>query len=367
MAKPRGSNRDAGPRTGVSAEPFAGAGAVPSLAQVAQAAGVSASTVSRVVNGQTNRAGAQTVARVMAAVERLGYRPNHAGRSLRRRESQLVAMLAPNLDNPAMAAIAASTEAALRRAGYVTILCDTHDRSELQDEYLEAMRAQMARACVLVSAVASAGLEAALRRGDALVFVNRRNPMGPGSFVGVDNRRVGADAADYLWGLGSRRASALSPRAPSSTIADRVEGFERRWTALSGAPVARAQGAGATHLEIGRDAVAELLRAGGGWPRALFCPSDLMAYAAFRCAREAGVDVPGACRLMGVDGNALNDWLAPWLASVAIPYGDFGAAVVEELEARWAGKPFADRILPHRLRAAALDQPPSAQKSSPER
>ena len=62
-------------------------------------------------------------------------------------------MIAANLDNPAMATIAGSTEAALREAGYVMILCDTHDRPELQDEYLYAMRAQMVRGYVLVAAV----------------------------------------------------------------------------------------------------------------------------------------------------------------------------------------------------------------------
>ena len=119
-------------------------GAPPSLATVASAAGVSAATVSRIVNGDHGRASARTIEKVQRIVAELGYRPNHAGRSLRRRASQVVAMLSPNLDNPAMAAIAASTESALRAAGYVMILCDTHDRAELQDEYLEAMRAQMA-------------------------------------------------------------------------------------------------------------------------------------------------------------------------------------------------------------------------------
>src|SRR5262245_19878382 len=107
--------------------------ALPSLAVVAEAAGVSRATVSRIVNGEVGRASPQTVERVRRIVSELGYRPNHAGRSLRLRESQIVAMLAPNLDNPAMAAIAASTENALRDAGYVMVLCDTHDRADLQD------------------------------------------------------------------------------------------------------------------------------------------------------------------------------------------------------------------------------------------
>src|SRR3954463_2706123 len=158
-----------------------------SLAMVAARAGVSIATVSRIVNGETKRASAQTVARVKAAVDLLGYRPNHVGRALRRRQSRIVAMLAPNLDNPAMAAIAVSTEAALRAAGYVMILCDTHDRADLQDEYLQAMRAQFVAGFVMVSAVRSQGLEQAVHRGDPVVFVARRSPLGGGAFVGIDD------------------------------------------------------------------------------------------------------------------------------------------------------------------------------------
>ncbi|HXP97727.1 MAG TPA: LacI family DNA-binding transcriptional regulator, partial [Telmatospirillum sp.] len=126
-----------------------------SLATVATRANVSISTVSRIVNGQTHRASPETIERVRKAIEEVGYRPNHIGRSLRRRETRLVAMLVANLDNPVMATIAASTEAALRAAGYVMVLCDTHDRADLQDDYLYAMRSHGVQGYVLVSCVPS--------------------------------------------------------------------------------------------------------------------------------------------------------------------------------------------------------------------
>ena len=85
-----------------------------SLSEVAVQAGVSISTVSRIVNGETRRASAETLARVREAIKTVGYHPNQLGRALRSRESRLVAMLAANLDNPVMATLAASTEAALR-------------------------------------------------------------------------------------------------------------------------------------------------------------------------------------------------------------------------------------------------------------
>jgi LacI family transcriptional regulator len=333
-----------------------GRGVSPSLAAIAEAAGVSKATVSRIVNGHTNRAAPDTVQRVMRLVESSGYRPNHAGRSLRRRESQIVAMLAPNIDNPAMAAIAASTEAALREAGYVMILCDTHDRADLQDEYLEAMRAQMARGYVLVSAVKSPGLEAALRRGDPLVFVNRRNPFGEGSFIGIDNLGAGADAAEHLLQSGATRLAALCPRDASSTIAERIEGFATRCRQAGHEP-AIAHGSGGNHLAIGDSAIRNLV-ADRDWPEALFCPSDLMAYAAFSLAEERGKRIPDDCRIVSIDGNVLTRWLAPRLATITVPYVAFGGVVVEELERHWRGEAPTITLLPHTLPAPAASAAP---------
>nr|WP_246500886.1 LacI family DNA-binding transcriptional regulator [Azospirillum rugosum] len=320
-----------------------------SLADIAAEAGVSVSTVSRIANGDLGRASAATVEKVQRLIAERGYRPNPVGRSLRGGESRLVAMLAPNLDNPAMAAIAASTEAALRAAGYVMVLCDTHDRPDLQDEYLRAMRSRFAEGFILVSAVASAELEASVKRGEPIVFVNRRNPYGGGAFVGIDNRRAGADAADYLLDCGVRAPAVIHPAELSSTIRERVEGFiDRLRERRPGMAVRRAEGAGANHLDCGYAAALSLIAA-GGWPDGVLCPSDLMAYGLFRAARERGGRIPDDCRPVGIDDNDLNAWIAPWLSSVKIPYRAFGERVVACLLALRAGTLDGEVLLGHEL------------------
>lgn len=324
-----------------------------SLSTIAERAGVSVSTVSRIANGQLDRANPSTVARVQKLLAALDYRPDGIARSLRRRESRIIAMLAPNLDNPAMGAIATSTETALRAAGYVMILCDTHDEPALQDEYLAAMRAQFVQGFVIVSAVQSAGLSEFIARGEPAVFVGRRPPKPAGAvpFVGIDNHAAGAEAAEFLLRAGVREPALLHSSLTSSAIADRTAGFYRR---LASAGIRRADIRSASsnelhHLSAGYDAARKLAADGAGWPRALMCTSDLMAYGAYRVASEMGVRVPRDCLIVGVDDNPINDWIAPWLSSIRIPYADFGAAVLEQLEAAWGGKPPTDRILPHRL------------------
>jgi len=259
-------------------------------------------------------------------------------------------MLSPNLDNPAMAAIAASVETALRSAGYVMILCDTHDRADLQDEYLHVMRSQVVQGYIVVNPVRSEALSDSAARGDPIVFVGRRNPDGGGAFVGIDNRRAGEDAANHLCAQGIRNLAVIHPTQGSSATRDRVGGFIARLEelGLSDEAIRQAAAPGLSHLEVGYGAAQRLVD-GHPWPEGLFCPSDLMAYGAYRLALETGVRIPEDCRIVGVDDNKLNAWIAPWLTSVHIPYADFGAKVVDQLQTLWAGEQPSEQLLPHTL------------------
>lgn len=321
-----------------------------SLATVAARAGVSVSTVSRIVNGNTERASKATVVRVQQAIEAVGYRPNPVGRALRRRETRIVAMLAANLDNPVMATIAASTEAALRSAGYVMILCDTHDRADLQDEYLGAMRAQLVRGFVMVASVPSPGLAELSTQGAPVVFVSRRDPAGQGLFVGIDDRKAGAAVADRFLREGRCTPAVVFPRQGSSASRDRVTGFLDRLSerGVPRAAVIQAEGAGLSHLQIGYEA-AEQMFLRGDKPDAMLCVSDQIAYGVRRCALERGIEIPRGWSIVSIDGTPLSKWVAPWLASVEIPYTDYGPQILAGLESIWAGSPSADRLLPYRF------------------
>ena len=321
-----------------------------SLATVAARAGVSVSTVSRIVNGETKRASAATVKRVQEAIEAVGYRPNPVGRALRRRESRVVAMLIANLDNPSMATIASSTEAALRSAGYVMILCDTHDRADLQDEYIEAMRAQFVKGFVLVAAVPSPGLAELSTHGAPLVFVARRAPNGSGTFVGIDNRRAGAAVAARFLAEGRKAPAVIYPHNAFSAARERVDGFltHLREHGADLAPVREETGHGLSHLQIGYDG-AERMFSSGPQPDAILCVSDQIAYGVHRRALERGVAIPTDCTLISIDGTPLNAWVAPWLRSLEIPYADYGQQIVESFERIWSGAPDSDRIMPFRF------------------
>lgn len=319
-----------------------------SIASVAQRAGVSIATVSRVINGVAKKASVETIARVQKAVAELDYRPSSAGKSLRQGQSRLVAVLAANLANPTMAAIAASAEIALRQAGLVMVLCDTHDDPALQDEYLREMRAQQARAIVLLGAVESPLLSAFRDGPTRLVFVNRRDPGDPSSpFVGIDNAAAGRDVARHALSQGLTRPAIIHAATASSATRARVEALLSSYR-QAGHPIAADRVLGpeaADHLEVGYAAAGQLLAA--GQPDAVICTGDLIAFGAHRRFAEAHPD-RALPPIYGFDDNPLNPWVAPWLSSIRVPYGAFGAAIVAMVMAGAAAGE-TQRILEHRL------------------
>ena len=305
-----------------------------SIAEVAARAGVSIATVSRVINGVSSKFSAATQDRVMQAVASLGYRPTVAGRSLRSGQSRLVAVLASNLANPSMAAIAAAAEVALRKAGYVMVLCDTHDQPELQDEYLLEMTSHYARGLVLLGAVDSPQLARLAQRPGQLVFVNRRSPvpLSQARFVGIDNLAAVQTVARWMADHCPGKLALLHGDVRSSATRERVEGFLGACRSL-GQPLDRAcirTGPGLSHLEIGFEGMRKLMALKRP-PVAVFCTSDLIAYGAHRCLRENHPDLLELVRLVGFDHSPLNTWVAPWLTGIRVPYGEYGDAIVRAL------------------------------------
>jgi LacI family transcriptional regulator len=330
-------------------KPRSSTGSPLSIGEVARRAGVSIATVSRIVNGVTNKASPDTIARVRAVIAQLGYRPTGAGQALRKGRSRLVAVLAANIANPAMTAIAASIETALRDVGLAMVLCDTHERPELQDEYLLEMRAQAVRATILLGAVPSDALAEAMAADAPILFVNRRCPIGRSApFVGIDNVAAGATVANAIHNTRPRGRLALihGPLNSSATV-DRIAGFKReaeqRGRRLAASDIVTAPGL--DHLDIGYTAMAALL-AQRDEPAAVFCSSDLIAFGAHRRLRESRRLAPQGPALIGFDDNPLNDWIAPWLSSVRVPYREFGPAIVKTLERLWRGETGDTPLLP---------------------
>jgi LacI family transcriptional regulator len=265
-------------------------------------------------------------------------------------QTKLVALLIPDISNAFYSAIARSIESALRARDHTMILCNTNEDPGLQDFYLEEMQSHHVRGIALLGAVDSPELQRVLSDGLAIAFVNRKPPQGGGVFVGIDNYAAGQAVAAHFLRQGFRDCAVIRGPQYSSASRERFEGFVSALT-QAGAPPARENIVdGGLSIEGGYAAARGLLHA-KGTPRAIFCANDLVAYGVFRRCQELGLEVPRDLAIFGFDDNPLNEWVAPWLSTVHIPYDAVGAAVTDALARLWAGDGNADvvELLPFSL------------------
>lgn len=307
------------------------------LKDLAEQAGVSTATVSRVLNGKVGVA-AETRRSVLAALDVLGYeRPER----LRTRSQGLIGLVVPELENPVFPALAQAVENALADQGYTPLLCTQTPGGTTEEQYVEVLLDHGVDGIVFVSG-RHADTTADHRRyhrlqarGVPFVLVNGRPD-------GLDAPAVGTDAAvavdlsvRHLVSLGHRRIGlAVGPQ--------RYLPAQRMVTAF-GAGLARAgiPGDPEEHvvatlftLEGGHAATAQLLDTGH---TGILCASDLMALGGIRAARARGLRVPGDVSVVGSDDSALIAFTDPPLTTLRAPVGRMGAAAVSALLAQIAG------------------------------
>ena len=222
------------------------------MRDVAQAAGVSVMTVSRVINGQPGVL-PETAARVEHAIRRLGYQRNDAARQLRRRgqPTQIIGMLVDDLANPFFAALARAVEDAARRRHYVVLIGSSNDSLDREREVVAAFFARQVDGLILVPVAGSHKfLASQMAQGTKVVCVDRPVAGLDVDRVLVDNRRAAGDAVRHLLELGHRRIAFLGDREDIWTISERYAGF---CAALAGAgPGARSAAGPARAAQPGR-------------------------------------------------------------------------------------------------------------------
>ncbi|HEX9270486.1 MAG TPA: LacI family DNA-binding transcriptional regulator [Candidatus Limnocylindria bacterium] len=323
------------------------------IADVAQAAAVHPSTVSRVLSGRPDASiRAQTRARVVAAAGRLAYRPSAIARSLRLRRTLTLGMLVPDIANPFFALIIKGAEAAARGRGYDLILCTTEDGREREATSIALLRDRQVDGVLIATARASDAMVADLRR-DRFPFalVNRAARGGRDLAVVVDNRRAAGRAIAHLRSLGHRRIAHIAGPRSTTTGAERADGARAalRRTRCDADPALFVEAGAFSEAEGHR--VARRLLLLDEPPTAIFGANDLITLGALRAARELELMVPRDLSLIGFNDIPLAELLEPALTTIRVPQLEMGATaarlLIDRLEGRHAGP--ARVVLPTEL------------------
>jgi DNA-binding LacI/PurR family transcriptional regulator len=303
------------------------------LRDVADRAGVSVATASRVVSGSAAVRPA-TRDRVERAVRDLLYVP--PGRV---EPSGAIGLLVPEFGNPVFAALAQAMETRATAAGFATILCNTAGSAERELDYvhmlLERRVEGMVFICSEITDVRGEHLHYVklLEQGARLVFVNGASESLPVTSVGVDERASGRIATEHLLELGHRRVGFVAGDAFALATREKARGREDALAAagVDSPPYGFHDG---FTVEGGRRALGAMLDSTDGErPTGVICSNDLMAIGAMQEALARGLSVPGDLSIVGFDGIEAATWTQPALTTVEQPIGEIAETAVEALRA----------------------------------
>lgn len=316
-----------------------GPSATPTIHTVAQAAGVSIASVSRVLNGLTTNE--DTIRRVREAVEQVGYLPNSAAKSLKTSQTGQLAFAMENIGNAAYLAMVQAIQPVLRQAGYRLLLHSTDADVSDEIDVLRSLGQRYVDGLIMCPIRVTDRLVEELERAQAPVVVIGQLPANcPVDNVRVDSRPGVAAAVAHLVENGRRRIALVG--GPVDTVPGNVRyaGY-RDGLAAAGLPEdpALVEFTDFT-VEGGAKAAARLLRADEP-PDAFFAANDLMALGVLQAVREAGLDAPRDVSVVGMDDTELASTAWPPLTSVSLGARERGRLAAELLLERLAepGRP----------------------------
>lgn len=303
-----------------------------SIKDVAEAAGVSTATVSRVLtNGLHVRP--EVRKRVLAAVERLGYRPNLVARSLRSQQSTTLGLIVSDIRNPFFTAISRAVEDTAYEQGYSIMLCNTDENPEKETIYLNLMQ-DTGIAGVIISPT---------RQNDAIftgpnfplpiVVVDRSIVNGDVDAVLLDNVTAAYRLTTHLIEQGYQRIGILS--SEMSTGQERQRGYEKALRAHDFILQTEYMKNIAPKMEAGYEATLKLLDTIEP-PDALFTINSLLAAGALQAIRERNLTMPDDIALVTFDETTWASLVQPAITLIAQPTYEIGKTATELLLQRIA-------------------------------
>jgi LacI family transcriptional regulator len=300
------------------------------MADVAREAGVSAMTVSRVINDKGDVSDA-TRLRVLRVIERLGYRPSGIARGLATQRTGTFGLVVPDVANPFFADVARGAEEAAYAHGYSVFLCNTDEDPERELEVLGLLDEKQVDGLVLCSSRLSEDeLHRVVSRHASFVLVNRRLVGARVHSVLLDDEKGGRLATEHLLRLGRRTVGLLAGPEASHSGRLRAKGYRAALTTAALPYYPEWVRACMPVVDGGRQAALDLLTTHPELS-GLVCYNDLVAVGALQAVNELGCRVPADLAIVGHDDIPLAALVTPALTTCSVPRYDLGSRAVHLL------------------------------------
>lgn len=301
----------------------------PTLKDIAAKAKVSIKTVSRVINNEP-MVSDSTRSRVEAVIGEMGYQPNLIARSLKKRKSNTIGLIMPDIGNPAFTEMVKGCMDTLNEKGYFIFLGSYEDDTEKEEEFIRDFNSMLIDGLIVIPSVTEDRDLAIFEKINCPVVFMDREIDGLSSDIVISGNKNGAyRATKYLLDKGHKKIPILGGLKTVKPAKKRFEGWEKAM---------REKGLfsedlvfwGSFSTESGYNMMKEAMERSDGVD-AVFAGNDIVALGAMNAVKEAGLSIPGDIAIIGYDDMFFSQFLSPSLSSVSARLFDVGKTAAELL------------------------------------
>ena len=300
-----------------------------SLKEIAQLAGVSVATVSRVINSN-GRFSEETRKKVLEIVKRTNYQTNTLAKGLRMKRSNSIGILVPDLTNEFFSKVVQEIEKGLFRLGFSTIICDTQRDLEMENYYLNTLEAKSIDGLVVISGTQPFD-SGSLSERIPVLCIDREPKNDDTFFISSDHKTGALIATQKLIDRGYTPVL-VSQQHNSTSRAARIQGFKAALE-LNNLPVTNNSFFALPHNEDEpyEDSISKFLKKNRGKHLGLFCLGDYIAALTLKEATNLKIQVPKDIGIIGFDDNTYAKLLTPALTTVCQNIDKLAALSVETI------------------------------------
>lgn len=302
---------------------------MPTIRDVAKRAGVSISTVSKVLNDPSYGL-PETRADVLRAIKELGYHPNRVARSMVKGKTGMIAIVIPDIRNPFFTAVARGVEDVANKNDYRVIFCNTDEDLKKQHNYIDVFRSRIVDGFILAGASEDDPQLLETNHIVPYVLVDRKIANLNADAVVVDNRRGAYKAVNHLLGMGYRRIGFVAGKRDTLTGRERLQGYidahQEAGVAIDEDLIVD----GVFTIEGGFQATKRIL-ALDNRTDALFVSNNSMAIGCLKALSELGLRIPYDIAFIGFDDSEWADFFVPPLTVIRQPTYQMGTIAGEVL------------------------------------
>lgn len=299
------------------------------IRDVARRAGVSISSVSRVINNNSPVSDSIRE-KVLRVVEEIGYTPDRSARALKMQKTAVIGVVIPDVSNPFFSLMVRGIEKAAHDNNYSVLICDTDNMLKNEARHIDVLISEHVEGVILTTTGRTNDrLDKLFDHNIPIVAADRRLKDRDVATVATDGVKDAQILTRYLIGLGYRDICFLAGPDRVSTARERLEGFKKTMAGFGLPARVIQQQAGDYSFESGYRAAEELCRS--PLPDTIIAANDMMAIGAIKALEEAGLTAPDDIGAAGFDHIPLTEWIKPRLTTIEIPAFNMGRQAMELL------------------------------------